>query len=63
MTYPSDFTLPAEFLEQLAAQGLEGLPELIRLVINEARSIWASHLTNVQPNGGDMAMATSPRPC
>ena len=37
MTYQqSDFTLPAELLEQIAEQGFEALPELIRIVINEA---------------------------
>ena len=34
MTYRDDFTLPAEMLEQVASQGLEVLPELIRVVIN-----------------------------
>lgn len=36
MTYHSDFTLPAELLEQIAAEGFEALPELIRIVINAA---------------------------
>src|SRR6266545_2576965 len=36
MTYREDFTLPAEILEQVQAQGLEVLPELIRIVINAA---------------------------
>ena len=34
MTYqPSDFTLPAELLEQIVEQGFEALPELIRIVV------------------------------
>lgn len=36
MTYRDDFTLPAELLEQVQEQGLEILPELIRIVINAA---------------------------
>jgi len=36
MTYQSDCTLPIELLEQIAAEGTEALPELIRLLINEA---------------------------
>lgn len=36
MTYPHDFTLPAELLEQVQAQGLNVLPELIRVIINTA---------------------------
>jgi len=36
MTYKSDCTLPDEILEQIAEQGLEILPELIRVVINVA---------------------------
>jgi transposase-like protein len=36
MTYRSDFTVPAELLEQIAERGLEILPELIRIVINAA---------------------------
>jgi len=36
MTYQSDFTLPSELLEQIAAKGFDILPELIRIVINAA---------------------------
>jgi len=36
MTYREDFTLPAEILEQVQVQGLDILPELIRIVINAA---------------------------
>lgn len=36
MTYQSDFTLPSELLEQIATQGFDFLPELIRIVINAA---------------------------
>ena len=34
MTYHKDFTLPAELLEQLQEQGLDVLPELIRVILN-----------------------------
>jgi len=36
MTYREDFTLPARLLEQVQQQGLEVLPELIRVIINLA---------------------------
>ena len=36
MTYREDFNLPAEILEQVAEQGLDVLPELIRIVIHAA---------------------------
>lgn len=36
MTYQTDSTLPAEILEKVADQGLDVLPELIRIVFNSA---------------------------
>lgn len=36
MTYQDDCTLPEEILEQIAAEGLDVLPELIRILVNEA---------------------------
>ncbi len=36
MTYQGDFTLPTELLEQIAANGFNQLPELIRIVVNAA---------------------------
>jgi hypothetical protein len=36
MTYHDDFTLPTELLEEMAGQGLDFLPELIRIVVNTA---------------------------
>ncbi|MEN8242794.1 MAG: IS256 family transposase [Chloroflexota bacterium] len=36
MTYQSNCTLPKELLEQIAAEGSEALPELIRVLIDEA---------------------------
>ena len=50
MTYQqSDFTLPAELLEQIAEQGFEALPELIRLVINEAMRLERQQYLGVAP--------------
>jgi len=49
MTYPSDFTLPAEFLEQITTQGLDGLPELIRLLVNEAMRLERQQYLGVVP--------------
>ena len=39
MTYREDFTIPAKMMEQIAEQGLDGLPELIGIVVNAA--MWA----------------------
>jgi putative transposase len=36
MTYQADFTLPDELLKQIAANGFDRLPELIRIVVNAA---------------------------
>jgi hypothetical protein len=36
MTYRDDGTVPAELMVKVAEQGLEILPELIRIVINAA---------------------------
>ena len=39
MTYQNDCTLPEELLEQIAADGMDALPELIRILINEAMKL------------------------
>lgn len=49
MTYPYDFTLSQELLEQLAVEGLEGLPEMIRVIVNEAMKLERQKYLNVQP--------------
>jgi hypothetical protein len=36
MTYQGDFTLPDELLEQISNQGIDYLPELIRILVNPA---------------------------
>ena len=49
MTYKSDCTLPTEILEQIAEQGLDVLPELIRIVLNAAMQIERQEYLGVQP--------------
>lgn len=49
MTYRNDFTLPAELMEQVAEQGLEVLPELIRIVINAAMQAERSEYLQAEP--------------
>ena len=39
MTCQKDFTLPVELLEQIASEGLDFLPELVRISINAATQI------------------------
>ena len=39
MIYNNDCTLPKEYLEQLTAEGLESLPEMIRVLVNQAMQI------------------------
>ena len=49
MTYQDDFTLPTELLEQVAEQGLDFLPELIRIVINTAMQVERQRHLGVGP--------------
>jgi putative transposase len=49
MIYQSDCTLPNEILEQLTKQGLEGLPDLIRILINEAMRIERQEYLGASP--------------
>ena len=50
MTYRHpDLTLPVEFLEEIAAQGFDVLPELIRIVINEAMRMERQNHLGVAP--------------
>ena len=39
MTYQNNCTLPEEILEQIASDGMEAIPELIRILINEAMQL------------------------
>ena len=49
MTYQDDFTLPTELLEQVAEQGLDFLPELIRIVVNTAMQVERQKYLGVSP--------------
>jgi transposase-like protein len=49
MTYQDDFTLPNELLEQVAEQGLDFLPELIRILINTAMQVERQRHLGVGP--------------
>jgi len=50
MTYQHpDFTLPTELLEQIAEQGFDVVPELIRIVINEAMRMERQSYLGVAP--------------
>jgi len=49
MIYNNDCTLPKEYLEQLTAEGLESLPEMIRLLVNQAMQIERDKHLNVKP--------------
>jgi transposase-like protein len=49
MTYQNDCTLPTEFLEQIAEQGLAVLPELIATVVNSAMQLERQRHIGVAP--------------
>jgi putative transposase len=49
MTYQDDFTLPTELLEQVAEQGLDFLPELIRILVNTAMQVERQKHLGVSP--------------
>lgn len=49
MIYENDCTLPKEYLEQLATEGLESLPEMIRLLVNQAMQIERDKHLNARP--------------
>ena len=49
MTYQDDFTLPTELLEQVAEQGLDFIPELIRIVVNTAMQVERQKYLGVGP--------------
>jgi putative transposase len=49
MIYQSDCTLPNEILEQLTKQGLERLPDLIRILVNEAMRIERQEYLGASP--------------
>lgn len=49
MTYQEDFTLPTELYEQIAEQGFDILPELIRVMINNTMQIERQKYLGVGP--------------
>ena len=49
MTYREDFTLPTELLEQVKEQGLDVLPELIRVILNMAMQAERSEHLSAAP--------------
>lgn len=49
MTYQTNYTLPTALLEQIAADDLEGLPDLIRIVINTAMQAERQQYLKVRP--------------
>jgi putative transposase len=49
MTYQGDFTLPTELLKQIAANGFEQLPELIRVVVNAAMQAERQQYLGAEP--------------
>jgi len=49
MIYNNDCTLPKEYLEQLTAEGLEGLTDMLRVLVNEAMQIEREKHLNAKP--------------
>ena len=49
MTYHEDFTLPESIVEAIASQGLDGLPELIRVMINTAMQAERQQYLKAEP--------------
>ena len=49
MIYENNCTLPKEYLEQFIKQGLEGLPDLIRTLVNEAMQIERENFLRAKP--------------
>ena len=49
MTHKSDCTLPTDILEQIAEQGFDIVPELMRIVLNTAMQAERQSYLGVQP--------------
>jgi len=49
MIYKNDCTLPREYLEQLTEQGLEGLPDMIRVLVNQTMQIERENYLQAKP--------------
>jgi len=49
MIYKNDCTLPSKYLEELTSQGLDGLPDLVRVLVNEAMHIERENYLRARP--------------
>jgi transposase-like protein len=49
MIYKNDCTLTKEYLEQLTEKGLEGLPDLVRVLVNQAMQIERENYLHAKP--------------
>jgi putative transposase len=49
MTYQTDFTLPSELVEQIATQGLDFIPELVRILVNAAMRAERENYLGAEP--------------
>ncbi|MCK4962703.1 MAG: transposase, partial [Anaerolineales bacterium] len=49
MTYQDYCTVPTELLQQIAAEGFDAMPELIRILINSAMRIERQRFLGVGP--------------
>jgi transposase-like protein len=49
MTYQADSTLPTELLEQIASQGLDFIPELVRVLVNAAMRAERENYLGAEP--------------
>jgi len=49
MTYQDDFTLPTELLKQLTEKGLEGLSDMIRVLVNKAMRVERQNHLRARP--------------
>ena len=49
MTYPPNYTLPADWVEAIRDGGLDALPELMRVLLNAAMQAERQHYLGVEP--------------
>jgi transcription antitermination factor NusG len=61
MTYQTNCTLPEEILEQIAEEGMDAIPEMIRFLVNEAM-LWRidAKLAAIAKAGGQSFFAIQP---